>query len=77
MYNSIKYLCVYNGQNWFYWDDGTSDQQNPKTMYSYRTRTSWRDPVYGDWSGWSDTPAEATDTLRVETRTLYSYQTRN
>lgn len=77
MYNSIKYICVYNGQNWFYWDDGTSDRQNPKTMYSYRTRTSWRDPVYGEWSGWSDTPVEATDTLRVETRTLYSYQTRN
>ena len=28
---------------------------------------------WGDWSEWSDTPVEATDTRKVETRTLYRY----
>ena len=30
---------------------------------------------WGEWSEWSDTPVSATDTRKVETRTLYRYST--
>ena len=36
-YDSIKYYTTYNGQKYYYWDDSTASQ--PKTQYSYRTRT--------------------------------------
>ena len=76
-YDNYKYLCVSNGANWFYWDDGSSpDLQQPKTQYSYRTRTSYQDSVYGNWSEWSDTEVIATETMAVQTRVMYSYQDR-
>lgn len=35
-----KYQATYNGENWYYWDDGSSpDLQQPKVQYRYRTRT--------------------------------------
>lgn len=77
LYGSNKYLCEYNGQNWFYWDDGTSpDLQTPKTQYRYRTRSVSHVPVTGAWSAWGDEPVGATDSLAVETRVLYSWQDR-
>lgn len=76
-YDSIKYLCVYNGQNWFYWDDGSSpDLQTVKTQYSYRTRSTYQYPVQEEWSSWGDNEIIPADDLSVETRMLYSYQDR-
>ncbi len=73
-----KYRTVYNGEYWYYWDDGSDpDNQTVKTEYSYRTRTAYQEAVYTDWSEWSDTPAVATATLEVETRLLYHHRTKN
>ena len=47
-----------------------------KTQYRYRTRT--QETVYqfyqwSHWSDWSATPVSASDTVNVETRTVYRY----
>ena len=68
-YGTGKYYTTINGERWFRWDDGGTQTQ-------WRYRTSYLETVYtyerwSDWSDWSDTPAEASDTVNVETRTLY------
>ena len=73
-----KYRTVYNGEYWYYWDDGSDPaNQTIKTQYRFRTRSTYQETVYGVWSEWDDTPVTATDTTAVETRVLYSYRTRN
>lgn len=41
------------------------------TMYRYKTRTYTY--TWGEWSAWSDTETEASDTRIVEERCLYKY----
>lgn len=44
----------------------------PLYTQTYRTyKALYTHAVWSDWSEWSDVPATATDTLKVETRTLY------
>ena len=54
--------------------DSDSDAVVITTGYRYRTRsqsTVYNFERWTDWSEWSDTPIEASDTKRMETRTLY------
>ena len=44
---------------------------NAYTEYRYRTRTTSQQTTYGEWSEWSDAVVEGSDTLDVETRTVY------
>ena len=77
-YDSTKYMTVYNGENWYYWDDGSDPaNQTIKTLYSYRTRTAYQEAVTGVWSDWSDTPVIGSDSVSVETRTVYRFRTKN
>ena len=55
-------------------DSSDPDTVVIKTGYKYRTRqqhTVYEFERWTDWSDWSDTPAEASSTRNVETRTLY------
>ncbi len=45
------------------------------TEYQYRTRTASQKITYGEWSEWSDNAVTATDSLDVETRTVYAVDT--
>lgn len=75
--NSSKYYTVFNGQRYFYWDDGSSpSQQTIKTQYSYRTRTVNSIPNIGAYGDWRDGFIQETTTVSVQTRTVYRYRTR-
>ena len=50
---------------WYYFPVYTQTYTTYKALYTYE---GW-----GDWSEWSDTPATASGTRQVETRTLYCY----
>lgn len=57
---------------WFYWIDASQGYPNGRseTGYRYATRTkSW-----GPWSDWSDTIYTASETRRVQTRTMCRYE---
>ena len=72
---SGKYYTVFNNKTYFYWDDGSSpEQQKPQLQYSYRTRTRIQVPVIGTYGAWTDDVLTASDTLSVETRVLYRYR---
>ena len=62
-----------DGQLVFKWTDSSS----PKTQYRYATRSLQDVTNYGSWSSWSETPATASSTLQVETRTVYRYRDRS
>lgn len=74
--DSIKYKTSFNGGDWFYWDDGSSDLQNPKTQYSYRTRTYYTETTMGSYGSWQDEVINASESLSVETRTVYRNRNR-
>lgn len=60
---------------WFYWIDASQGYPNGRseTGYRYATRTkSW-----GPWSDWSDTAVTASDTRKVQTRTMCRYEDGN
>lgn len=50
----------------------TGDTSSLSGWTLYDTSYSWSD--YGAWSGWSTTPASASDNIQVETKTIYSYR---
>ena len=55
-------------------DKGGSSDVVITTGYRYRDRTSATEYLFerwSDWSDWSDTPVAESDSVRVETRTLY------
>lgn len=70
-HGTSKYYTYLDGQLVFKWTDGGT-----KTQYRYATRDLVYTTHYGSWSSWSDTPAYSTDTLEVETRTVYRYRDR-
>lgn len=71
---SRYYVTSYrSGKPVFYWED--SGAQPYGTLYRYRTRTSYLEPVVGAFGSWQDEYAEESDTQKVETRTLYRYRT--
>ena len=60
---------------WFYWISASQGYPNGRseTGYRYATRTkSW-----GSWSEWSDTVVTASDTRKVQTRTMCRYEDGN
>ena len=75
-YDSIKSGKYYTN----YFDDGVwykwSNNGQPKTGYRYRSRNLETIHQFYRWSAWSDwneTPVSASDTVNVETRTVYRY----
>ena len=63
-----------------YFDDGVwykwTNNGQPKTGYRHRSRNLETIHQFYQWSAWSDwneTPVSASDTVNVETRTLYRY----
>ncbi|MBQ8214648.1 MAG: dockerin type I repeat-containing protein [Clostridia bacterium] len=69
-YGTGKYYTELNGERVFQW----TDNGQPKTQYRYCTRTL--ETIYhfyrwSDWSEWSTTAVTASDTVNVQTRTVY------
>lgn len=62
-----------SGKPVFYWPDAPA--QPYRTLYRYRTRTSYLEPVVGVFGSWQDEYAAESDSQKVETRTLYRYRT--
>lgn len=76
-----------DGQLWYFSSGnlnssaiGTVDSDSSSVVISqgYRYRTRTQNTIYhfyrwSDWSEWSSTPAESTDSVNAETRTLYRY----
>ena len=56
---------------WFHQGTKQVTISNAYTEYQYRTRTTSQENIYGEWSDWSDNTLTPTDSLEVETRTLY------
>lgn len=61
----------YAGEPWY--NEETNTEITTVTYYQYQTRTVTQAPVYGNPSGWSITKPNETDTVKVESRTVYSY----
>ena len=75
-YDSIKpgkyYTNYFDDGVWYKW----SNNGQPKTGYRYRSRNLETIHQFYRWSAWSDwneTPVSASDTVNVETRTVYRY----
>jgi len=70
--NGAKYYTTVNGAKYYYWSDSPTAS---RTEYRYRTR-SYKDVqqtgVFGAWTTEAITPS---DTLAVETRTVYRFRT--
>jgi len=75
-----RYYVTYSGwstaQNCYH--GGDSRWQWEGTLYRSRTRTKsvtttyyWQKPVWGDWSGWSQTPVYGSSEREVDTREWY------
>lgn len=64
---------------WYYYPQYVNEPFNheTRTVYRYRTRSlnyTYYFYRWDDWSGWSDQAVTASDTQKVETRTLYTYR---
>lgn len=71
---SVTRACPYNFYIWFY--------EGETKYYNYQTRTiTDTKTVYGNWSSWGDAKLTESNTLDVETRTVYrscpNYKTYN
>lgn len=73
-YDSIKYYTTYNGQRYFYWDDGSSPLQVIIMQYSYRVRSRNTVTEVGQFSEWCDGEHADNAGYQVERRTLYRYR---
>ena len=60
--------CGYGYYVWFRYP------ANDQYSYSYQTRTGEQVKNHGTWSSWSDTAVSASDTVEVETQTVYRYR---
>lgn len=56
-----------DGQRWFKWED-PNGAPNIVTGYRYRTRTSYTETEYSEWSKWSEYPVEDSENIEVETK---------
>ena len=65
------YYQYINGELWFKWTGGET-----RTMYRYRTRSSYTVTHYSDWSAWQDDYIAASSNREVRTRLLYRYRDR-
>lgn len=55
----------------------TDEYVKTQTQYRVRKReeiTTYYFYKWGDWSAWQDTPIQSSDTVKVETQTLYRYR---
>lgn len=71
------------GKQMYGWIDGCGDgvkgwfKKKTYTKYTYQERTksiTYYFYKYGNWSSWSTSKKSATDTIQVETRTVYRYK---
>ncbi len=70
--------CPVCGRTTNFYHETTRDVY--KTQYSYRDRNlvyTYHYYRWGNWSGWTDTPASSDSTQEVETRTVYRYRDKN
>ena len=65
--NGKKYQYI-GGELYWNWTSGSA-----KTQYQYCTKELTQVKEYGSWSEWGDKSYKKSDTLDVETRTLYRY----
>ncbi len=81
---SLGYVGSDKATNLWARADYSGNYSVSKTFTRTINRTEWRyqEPVYtyyyykwSDWSAWSTTPATASDTIKVETRTTHRYLT--
>lgn len=69
----MRYITV-NGDKVFAYTSSSSPYYvAPITQYRYRTRSTYQEAHYGNWSSWSNSPYSGSSTREVETRTVYRY----
>ena len=74
VYNGNKLYKDVDGQRYFYW---STAPQTTAVQYSYRTRSTYQDPVTGTYGPWSDTQIAPSSTVSVKTRKLYHIRWRS